>query len=86
MTRSFETTAQQLRDGLVKSAGFNPIEAAQIVAPQQNLGFADSQAPYSSDPLPEEFAAKEVIVDAIADALGTTTCQSGSDTETARSP
>lgn len=65
VSRSFDTTAQQLRDGLVEGAGFNPMEAAQIIAPQQNLGFADSHAPYKSDPLPEEVAAPEVIVAAI---------------------
>lgn len=65
VSRSFDATAQQLRDGLIEGAGFNPMEAAQIIAPQQNLGFADSQAPYLSDPLPEEIAAPEVIAAAI---------------------
>lgn len=65
VSRSFDTTAQQLRDGLVEGAGFNPIEAAQIIAPQQNLGFADSQSAYQSDPLPDEAAEPEAIVAAI---------------------
>ncbi|MGI6856399.1 DEAD/DEAH box helicase [Mesorhizobium sp. 1B3] len=58
VSRSFDTTAQQLRDGLVEGAGFNAMEAAQIIAPQQNLGFAeaDASAPYKSDPLPEDAA------------------------------
>ena len=43
VSRSFDTTAQQLRDGLVEGAGFNPMEAAQIIAPQQNLEFANEQ-------------------------------------------
>lgn len=69
VSRSFDTTAQQLRDGLVEGAGFStPMEAAQIIAPQQNLGFADAQAPYQSDPLPAETAAPEVIV-AVIDRL-----------------
>lgn len=65
VSRSFDTTAQQLRDGLVEGAGFNPMEAAQIIAPQQNLGFADTQSAYQSDPLPDEAAEPEVIVAAI---------------------
>ncbi len=65
VSRSFDTTAQQLRDGLVEGAGFNPMEAAQIIVPQHNLGFSDVQAPYHSDPLPEAAAAPEVIVAAI---------------------
>ncbi len=40
VSRSFDTTAQQLRVGLVEGEGFNPIKAAQITAPQQNLGLA----------------------------------------------
>ncbi|WP_103336542.1 DEAD/DEAH box helicase [Pseudotabrizicola formosa] len=68
VSRSFDTTAQQLRDGLVEGAGFNPMEAAQIIAPQQNLGFADAQEPYKSDPLPAETAAPEVI-EAVIDRL-----------------
>lgn len=65
VSRSFDTTAQQLRDGLVEGAGFNPMEAEQIIASQQNLGFVEPQAPYQSDPLPQEVAAPEVIVAAI---------------------
>lgn len=65
VSRSFDTTAQQLRDGLVEGAGFNPMEAAQLIAPQQNLGFEDVQAPYQSEPLPEDIAVPEVIVAAI---------------------
>ena len=68
VSRSFDTTAQQLRDGLVEGAGFNPMEAAQIIAPQQNLGFGEGQAPYQSDPLPADSAAPEVIV-AVIDRL-----------------
>lgn len=65
VSRSFDTTAQQLRDGLVEGAGFNPMEVAQIIAPQQNLGFADAASSYRSDPLPEEAATHEVITAAI---------------------
>lgn len=65
VSRSFDTTAQQLRDGLVEGAGFNPMEAAQIIAPQQNLTFAEPQSPYQSDPLPIEAAATGAITSAI---------------------
>lgn len=65
VSHSFDTTAQQLRDGLVEGAGFNPMEAAQIVAPQQDFGFANIHAPYQSDPLPNEVAPPAVIVAAI---------------------
>lgn len=65
VSRNFDATAQQLRDGLVEGAGFNPMEAAEIVAPQQGLGFTDYHQSHDSDPLPEEVAASEVIVAAI---------------------
>lgn len=65
VSRSFDTTAQQLRDGLVEGAGFNPMEAAQIIAPQQNFGLADTQELHRSDPLPEEAATSEVIEAAV---------------------
>ncbi|WP_029032419.1 DEAD/DEAH box helicase [Salinarimonas rosea] len=68
VSRSFDTTAQQLRDGLVEGAGFNPMEAAQIIAPQHNFALAEPQAPYQSDPLPEEVAAPEEI-EAVIDRL-----------------
>ena len=39
---SFDETAQQLKDGLVEGAGFNKLEADQIVAPQGDLGFDEN--------------------------------------------
>ncbi len=65
VSRSFDTTAQQLRDGLIEGAGFNPMEAAQIIAPQQTFGLAEASAPYKSDPFPEDVAAPEIIAAAI---------------------
>ena len=67
VSRSFDTTAQQLRDGLVEGAGFNRLEAAQVVAPERDLGFADvaAETSYESDPLPENVAPSESITSAI---------------------
>lgn len=67
VSRSFDSTAQQLRDGLVEGAGFNAIEAAQIVTTQQPLALSEINAstPYTSDPLPEQTTAPAVIVAAI---------------------
>lgn len=65
VSRSFDTTAQQLRDGLIEGAGFNPMEAEQNIAPQQYFGFSDAQSPYQSEPLPNEAAATEIILAAI---------------------
>lgn len=63
VSRSFDTTAQQLRTGLVEGAGFNRLEADQIVTPQQGLGFSEAaeEFRYESDPLPEEAAPPETI-------------------------
>ncbi|GAA6187025.1 DEAD/DEAH box helicase family protein [Litorivita sp. NS0012-18] len=68
VSRSFDTTAQQLKTGLVEGAGFNRLEADDIVAPQQNLGFSEEADTYQhqSDPLPEETAQPETIIAAIA--------------------
>lgn len=65
VSRSFDTTAQQLRDGLVEGAGFNPMEAAQIIAPQHSLALSDPQEPHQSEPLPEEVCGAEVILAAM---------------------
>src|SRR5690349_4497115 len=63
VSRSFDTTAQQLRDGLVEGAGFNRLEADQIVAPQRDMGFADAAADFKhkSDPLPAEVVAPDAV-------------------------
>ncbi len=67
VSRSFDATAQQLKSGLVEGAGFDPLEAAQIVAPQQPLGFAEAAAatPHKSEPLPEDVAPPEAVAAAI---------------------
>lgn len=67
VSRSFNTTAQQLKTGLVEGAGFNKLEADQIVAPQQDMGFSQTAEEYQheSDPLPEETTPPETITAAI---------------------
>ena len=67
VSRSFDTTAQQLRDGLVEGAGFNRLEADQIVVPQQDMGFVEGAAEtsYESDPLPQDIAPAETLTTAI---------------------
>jgi type III restriction enzyme len=60
---SFDTTAQQLKDGLVEGAGFNKLEAAAFIAPQQDLGFDNRvrEVEHRSDPFaPEELPQEEV--------------------------
>jgi len=68
VSRSFDDTAQQLRNGLIEGAGFNKMEADDIIAPQQNLGFdaAAEQTGHESDPLPEDTTPPETVVAAIA--------------------
>jgi type III restriction enzyme len=63
VSRSFDATAQQLRDGLVEGAGFNRLEAAGLIAPEQGLGFNEESVRWQSDPLPD--AAPGVIAAAI---------------------
>ena len=67
VSRSFDTTAQQLRTGLVEGAGFNRLEADQIIAPQGNMGFSEAAEAFEheSDPLPEDTAAPEMVEAAI---------------------
>ena len=50
---SFDETARQLRDGLVEGAGFNRLEADEIVARQDDLGFdvAADTFEHRSEPL-----------------------------------
>ena len=49
----FDETARQLRDGLVDGAGFNRLEAEEIVARQTDLGFdaAADKIEHRSDPI-----------------------------------
>ncbi|MBC6441820.1 MAG: DEAD/DEAH box helicase family protein [Rhodobacteraceae bacterium] len=67
VSRSFDTTAQQLKTGLVEGAGFNPLEAVQLVAPLPDAGIpaAAENRMYVSDPLPEEIAPPGVIAAAL---------------------
>lgn len=61
--KSFDDTAKRLKDGLVEGAGFNRLEADQIVAPQSDIGFAEERADYqyNSDPLSDEAITMEDI-------------------------
>ena len=65
---SFDTTAQQLRDGLVEGAGFNRLEAVGVIAPQGNIGFEEAaqEFQHESDPLPEDDLPPETVTQAIA--------------------
>ncbi len=67
VSRSFDATAQQLKTGLVEGAGFNRLEADEIVAPQQDMGFSEAaeEWKHESDPLPEETTSHETIAAAM---------------------
>lgn len=67
VSRSFDTSAQQLRDGLVEGAGFNRLEAAEIITPQQDMGFSEAAAQmrHESDALTEDIAPPETLAAAI---------------------
>lgn len=55
-SRSFDATAQQLKDGLVEGAGFNKLEADQIIAPQGEIGYQEiaEQVRHQSDPIGDQ--------------------------------
>lgn len=55
-SKNFDDTAKQLKDGLVDGAGFNRLEADQIVAPQGDIGFAGEREDhlFESDPISDE--------------------------------
>jgi type III restriction enzyme len=67
-SKSFDSTAKMLKDGLVEGAGFNKMEADQIVAPQGNMGFAEvaDDFEHESDPLVEDETPAQEVEDAIA--------------------
>ena len=67
-SKSFDSTAQMLKDGLVEGAGFNKMEADQIVAPQGDMGFAEAADDFEheSEPLVEDETATEEVEAAIA--------------------
>lgn len=67
-SRSFDATAQKLKDGLIEGAGFNKMEADQIVAPQTDMGFADAaeDREHESEPLSDDDTPAEEIAEALA--------------------
>lgn len=64
---SFDSTAQRLKDGLVEGSGFNRLEAANLIAPQGDMGFeeAANEFEHKSDPLPVEDLPTETVQEAI---------------------
>lgn len=54
-SNNFNDTATKLKDGLVEGAGFNRLEAAQLVKAHQGLGFEEERADFEhrSDALPD---------------------------------
>jgi type III restriction enzyme len=67
-SRSFDATAQQVKDGLVEGAGFDPLEADQIVAPQGNMGFGSTaeDAEHESEPVVDDDTDPEEVEIALA--------------------
>ena len=67
-SRSFDSTAQRLKDGLVEGAGFNKMEADQIVSAQADMGYdaAADEAEHESEPLVEDETPAQEVEDAIA--------------------
>lgn len=67
-SQSFDDTARKLRDGLVDGAGFERLEAEQIVTPQGDLGFTavSEDMLHESDPLPSDDLLNEDIDQVIA--------------------
>ena len=62
-SQSFDDAAQRLRDGLVEGAGFNRLEADEIISPQAGLGFdkiADETA-HESDAIDDETVTAESV-------------------------
>lgn len=65
-SRDFGETANMLKDGLVEGAGFDRLEAAELVKAHQGLGFEEERADYEhrSDALPEAPGASDDVVTA----------------------
>lgn len=61
LSKDFNATATQLKDGLVEGAGFNRLEVAQLVTAQGNMGFGDEAAPFVSAPLTADVAPVAVV-------------------------
>lgn len=66
---NFQTVANSLKDGLVHGAGFERMEAEELVKANGSLGFREDAPDYvhKSDPLPEEPGA---TVEAVTEAIG----------------
>ncbi|MDE2440986.1 MAG: hypothetical protein KGP14_08155 [Betaproteobacteria bacterium] len=62
-SRSFDTTAQQLKDGLVEGAGFNRLEADQIISSQGNIGYQEiaEQVRHQSDPIGDQDMSHQTV-------------------------
>ncbi len=68
-SNSFQTVAEQLKDGLVDGAGFNRLEAEMLVKQHGSFEFEDERADYvhKSEALPDApSASAEAVVAAIA--------------------
>lgn len=67
-SKSFDETAQRLKDGLVEGSGFNRMEADQIVTAQSDMGFADAaeDVQHESEPLVEDDAPAEEVEEGLA--------------------
>lgn len=70
-SRDFNDTATKLKDGLVEGAGFDRLEAAELVKAHQGLGFEEEQADYEhrSEALPETESVTNETVTAALDKL-----------------
>ena len=65
---SFDDTARRLKDGLVDGAGFDRLEADQIIAPQDDLGFDDAaeEVEHQSEPISDNATPAREIQQAIS--------------------
>ena len=65
--QSFDDAAQKLKDGLVEGAGFNRIEAEQLITSQGDIGFAEDSDDYEfeSDPIDDDAETIEAVAQAI---------------------
>ena len=66
-SQNFDTTAQQLKSGLVEGAGFNRLEVERIVTPQLPFYSTDVAAEgwHESEPLSEDIAPFETLTNVI---------------------
>lgn len=68
---NFQDVAERLKDGLVSGAGFDRLEAAQLVKPHMGFDFEENRADYAheSEALPDEPGATLEAVDAALERL-----------------